>query len=671
METRRRSATHGVFRSLWNRELGGAPPNTNFLTARQLYAHITPNLTIHNVDVPNNCVMRRFTPDGEYLIAFSRSQCAVQVYDFHGPACVERPASASVSASASASSLASAPATAADDDDRIKDTAAEEELTDKNGDTFARFFSIKYERTIAHGPGEQLCKEFCIVTSNKKYMILASCAPSTTTGEEVRRYPCSLTCIPALDDFTFYTVHIDTGKVADKRTFKADHISLSHHIGVSLYGSLFAVLSTQNQTIHIMQIKDTGQIVDVRCIGWLNHEDDELVLARHREAEDHYEQTLRSRSGLFLSSAGTRHSNSAGLRRKITMQSASAWYDNGPAAMDVDSDTESPGGSQGGQGFLVAPSVSGVAQQEAVDATYHQVPNVSVPQVARAPSVGLAGGAVAVQQAAGNTEESCAPLSGIKQRLMAYLFRKAYSTDDGGAALRHFYLTFVQFASLVIWKMQIIDESHLLLKFTNTDAVVSRQLTEAAQTAFFVLYNLTTTEVVAVYENASEEMLALYERHADELRGLPFDGQTPFTSCCSNSVHAREALRRQQHAVRHAKNGGQSSSVKRVLANLPFCPQSFHESPYLDQALFSYDEKMVSALDRPKQCQDTPIKFYLRSTGEMRFRINPNPQPAGRGSKGLKRFATFVPHPTLPFIISMQHTLMQPAAVNFHVMAAV
>lgn len=78
----------------------------------------------------------------------------------------------SVSVSASASSLASAPATAAEDDDRIKDTAAEEELTDKNGDTFARFFSLKYERTIAHGPGEQLCKEFCIVTSNKKYVSL-------------------------------------------------------------------------------------------------------------------------------------------------------------------------------------------------------------------------------------------------------------------------------------------------------------------------------------------------------------------------------------------------------------------------------------------------------------------------------------------------------------------
>lgn len=138
----------------------------------------------------------------------------------------------------------------------------------------------------------------------------------------------------------------------------------------------------------------------------MNHEDDELVLARHREAEDHYEQTLRSRSGLFLSSAGARHSNSVGLRRKVTTQSASAWYDNGPVAMDVDSDTESPGGSQGGQGFLVAPSVSGVAQQEAIDATYHQVPNVSAPQVARAPSVGLAGGgAVVVQQAAGNTEE--------------------------------------------------------------------------------------------------------------------------------------------------------------------------------------------------------------------------------------------------------------------------
>ncbi|RUO95645.1 hypothetical protein BC936DRAFT_143546, partial [Jimgerdemannia flammicorona] len=150
---------------------------------------------------------------------------------------------------------------------------------------------------------------------------------------------------------------------------------------------------------HIHQPQDTGQFVDLRSIGWLNHEDDELVLARHREAEDQYEQTLRACSGLPPSLAG-RRAASAGLRKKVTLTSSSAWaasMQDDPAAMEVDSDTEPPtplSSSGGSHTFLLAPSVSGSVVLEAVDHTYHQVPSDSTPAaLTRAPSGSLGSGA--------------------------------------------------------------------------------------------------------------------------------------------------------------------------------------------------------------------------------------------------------------------------------------
>lgn len=88
--------------------------------------------------------------------------------------------------------------------------------------------------------------------------------------------------------------------------------------------------------------------------------------------------------------------------------------------------------------------------------------------------------------------------------------------------------------------------------------------------------------------------------------------------------------------------------MRRLALSFPQCPQSYLECPYFDLALFSFDEKFVSSLDgsvlslvrmvktdrlndyfvfRPKSSQGTPIKFYVRKSGRMKFKIDPNPIP--------------------------------------------
>ena len=75
--------------------------------------------------------------------------------------------------------------------------------------------------------------------------------------------------------------------------------------------------------------------------------------------------------------------------------------------------------------------------------------------------------------------------------------------------------------------------------------------------------------------------------------------------------------------MRLSRNGGVTEARKRVLAQLPINAQSYSSSPYLDLSLFSYEEKWVSVMERPKVCGDHPIQFYGRESGLLKFRLHP------------------------------------------------
>ena len=60
--------------------------------------------------------------------------------------------------------------------------------------------------------------------------------------------------------------------------------------------------------------------------------------------------------------------------------------------------------------------------------------------------------------------------------------------------------------------------------------------------------------------------------------------------------------------------GGYTEAMKRILAQLPISAQSYSSSPYLDLTLFSYDDKWVSVMERPKTCGDNPIRWAYNCT---------------------------------------------------------
>ena len=78
--------------------------------------------------------------------------------------------------------------------------------------------------------------------------------------------------------------------------------------------------------------------------------------------------------------------------------------------------------------------------------------------------------------------------------------------------------------------------------------------------------------------------------------------QDGYTSSPSNNIYAHLIQQRFKQTIVSAKNGGANEARKRVLAQLPISAQSYSPSPFLDLSLFSYDDKWVSVMERPKAC---------------------------------------------------------------------
>nr|CAG4649988.1 EOG090X028J [Sida crystallina] len=254
-------------------------------------------------------------------------------------------------------------------------------------------------------------------------------------------------------------------------------------------------------------------------------------------------------------------------------------------------------------------------------------------------------------------------INALKHRLLVFLYRRAVQLSDSEGNLFHvrkFYQNFDHFRALRLWKMQLLDETHLLLKYACEDVVTLRAPEPNIQPAFFVVYNMDTAEVVNVYENTSEELLHLFENFCDLFRNARL------VASCSSNVYARLIHQRYKQTIVSARFGGQTEATKRLLSQLPISAQSYSNSPYLDLQLFSYDDKWVSLMERPKTSGEHPIRFYVRDSGLLRFRIyagilgRPPPPPPAR------RLVAFTFHPTDPFAISVQRTNSE-YVVNFHV----
>jgi len=517
-------------------------------TNRGFYTNILPNFTLVNVEKPP-CFVRKFSPDGSKIIAFSADQTSLEVYSYEGPAAI-----ADLLQSVEGEYLTN-----------------EENPTNNNIRNYAfnRFFKPKF--TVSVSPiTEQLNRECSLFSDDGKYVIIGSASPIPEephppmytiyqNNESVSPNPRN-----QLENYTIYVVDIEKGMLVDKTMFKTDKIVLSHNQGIYLYRNVLAILSIQHQTIHIFHLEADGTLVKDREIGRFCYDDDDMVLSSSGVLKGENQCTLPTRPAVYRPFKET-------------------------------------------------------------------------------------------------------TINSLKHRILVFLYNRAValSEQEGNPfELRNFYKYFEQIRWLRIWKMQLLDEDHLFIKYASEDVVTLRSYEPNSQQSFFVVYNMKTTNVLAVYENTSEKLLDIFENFCDYFR-LSCGTGSSYTSSPSNNVYANLTQQRFKQTIISAKNGGPSQARKRVLAQLPISAQSYSPSPLLDLSLFSYDEKWVSVMERPKACGEYPIRFYGRECGLLKFKIYPgvqdkNPPPQAR------RLVAFTFHPSDPFAISVQKT-NQEYVVNFHV----
>lgn len=231
----RRIPNQNLVWRLRQRETHFPKPGTHWHQARAFTQNIFPNFTIVNVETPP-CYLRKFSPDGRYFVAFSLDQSSVEVYEFQGP------------------------------------SAAEELLAKESPDIeirsrlFSSFFRLSSVVTVAQN-GEHLNRECSLFTDDGRYVIVgsASYVPEEphpyffdiySNNESVSPNPRS-----PLEDYTIHIVDMKTGMLSDSRVFKCDKIFLSHNQGLYLYRDLLAVLSVQQQQIHIFRLRPMASLL--------------------------------------------------------------------------------------------------------------------------------------------------------------------------------------------------------------------------------------------------------------------------------------------------------------------------------------------------------------------------------------------------------------------------
>lgn len=540
---------------------------------------------------------------------------------------------------------------------------------------FSRFFTKMYQVPVALN-AETLVPEFCLATRRGKYLILASYQPreadNNNGNAHVPQPPAgdeplpAVAAVPVLERFTLHLVDVETGAVADRFTLLNDFVVLEGHAGVHLRGDMLCVLSIRHQILHVMKVQENlGRFVHQGPIGAMCRPDDELAIARARDAELKFQRRKREveQQRTFGSAAG---SSSAAEHPRFS-STVAPWL--GREGRQSESDDESASGRNVGA-------------------------RTAQPFRTEAPPT---------ETGMGSGKLKSGFYTGLMQRLLVYVYRRTYH-KDGNQSL--FYRVVGQYSLLVMLKAQFLDSDHLLIRLGSQEKG-GKTSDPALTTCFFVVYCISSTTILNLFDNRSTELLAIYEKYRDIFIGdsavsatLPpprveMEDEVAMPSASGTDASGRAggeitgiARSRPRRAGPPVRNRRPTSKYTRAeLSVLPISCQTRNVSPYLDRQVFSYNVNRIAALDGTRALslrELNTVKFISVRTSAMRFKLSPG-LPAVTGGQrsrrdmddareqsslshvSRKKKALFLFHPHYPFVISMEYNLISPTTYNFHV----
>ncbi|CAF0747864.1 unnamed protein product [Didymodactylos carnosus] len=270
-------------RYLWlrSREVGYRTPpvvsrsnNARFLLRQGVYRSIYPSYSILMATVPTAIYLRRFSPNGKYLLTFSQDVQQLIVYNYLG---FERVYESLEKCSSSTNY------TRLDDTDSglnsKRDFLACENLRES---TFDQIFSVHCKIPIKQSSsqsGYTLNRNhiYCLF-SRDQYAIICS---SKLVNEQ--QHPPYAQLVQTNEDlnplsrfyfehFLIYLIDYHNGYICQQLEFQYDRI------GLTLYDSTLAILSIQHQKIHLYHVDElNGKLIEILTIGKFTQPDEEFL----------------------------------------------------------------------------------------------------------------------------------------------------------------------------------------------------------------------------------------------------------------------------------------------------------------------------------------------------------------------------------------------------------
>lgn len=534
--------------------------------------------------------------------------------------------------------------------------------------------------------------DFCLATPTGRFLILASYvaaedpqgAARVPVAAAVRGGIPAVAGVPVLERFTLSLVDVHQELIADRFVLSDDFVVLEGHGGVHMFGDVLCVLSMRHQVLHVIKVQENlGRFTEQVKIGAMCRSDDELEIARVRDAELSYQRNERERN----------------IQRQVDSHFPfDARTGNGAETVDESARKTSPSRAAALTPLVVTPSarLGRVRTPEpmlegARGRSRHPQPRIGGTHTDAPPT----------ETGLGNGKLKKGFYTGLMQRLLVYLYKRYHRSRNQ----ERFYRLFEQYTQLVMLKAQFLDEDHLLIRL-GTHERNAKIADPATATWFFVIYCISSASILNLFNNCSTDLLSIFRKYRDVFIGdaavsatLPpargrgdGEGDGNGSGLQINNGIERGMGEADGEQERPHRSGAAAVDrqmhfrrIRAELAILPVSCQTRNVSPFLDRKLFSYNIDRISALDGTRALyfrELNTVKFMSVESGALRFKLSPGIPAAllersRREGGGIrdggvihmqrKCKALFLFHPFYPFVISMEYSLVMPTTYNFHV----
>lgn len=96
-----------------------------------------------------------------------------------------------------------------------------------------------------------------------------------------------------------------------------------------------------------------------------------------------------------------------------------------------------------------------------------------------------------------------------------------------------------QLNALRMWKMQLLDTNHILVRFASEEVATLQANEPNVQPALLVVYDMVTAKILAAYDNTSTQLLTQFENFSDFFRNARMSGDCQYMCSPSNNIYAR------------------------------------------------------------------------------------------------------------------------------------